>query len=440
MTKIIFMIGAGRSASSLIQYLLNEAQSNDFKLIVGDKDLSLVNEKISGHNRAKAISFDVFDDKQRVEEILKADIVISMLPANLHFKVAQDCVKCGKNLVTASYVSDEIMSLNSEAKQKGVLLLNEIGLDPGIDHMSAMKIIDSLKAKGGELTSFKSYCGGLVAPEFDTNPWSYKFTWNPRNVVLAGQGTAQYIEGGKFKYIPYGQLFKRTVSLNVLDYGTFEAYANRDSLSYREIYKIDNIQTLIRGTLRRPGYGEAWNVFVQLGLTDDSYKMDVSGMTYKDFFCSFMDKTDLSIEDYLAKHFGASPSVFKKIEWLGILNSISIDLEIASPAEVLQKLLEVKWVLASEDKDMIVMQHQFEYMHNGKKKELHSSFVALGEDQVYTGMSKTVGLPVGIAAKLILNGTITGSGVKVPVSKDIYTPVLDELEKHGIQFIEKEIQ
>ena len=241
MTKIIFMIGAGRSASSLIQYLLNEAESNDFKLIVGDKDLSLVNEKISGHNRAKAISFDVFDNKQRVEEILKADIVISMLPANLHFKVAQDCVKYGKNLVTASYVSDEIMSLNSEAKQKGVLLLNEIGLDPGIDHMSAMKIIDSLKAKGGELTSFKSYCGGLVAPEFDTNPWSYKFTWNPRNVVLAGQGTAQYIEGGKFKYIPYGQLFQRTVSLNVLDYGTFEAYANRDSLSYREIYKIDNI-------------------------------------------------------------------------------------------------------------------------------------------------------------------------------------------------------
>ena len=371
MTKIIFMIGAGRSASSLIQYLLNEAESNDFKLIVGDKDLTLVNEKISGHKRAKAISFDVFDKQQRVEEILKADIVISMLPANLHFKVAQDCVKYGKNLVTASYVSDEIKSLDSEAKQKGVLLLNEIGLDPGIDHMSAMKIIDSIKAKGGELTSFKSYCGGLVAPEFDTNPWSYKFTWNPRNVVLAGQGTAQYIESGKFKYIPYGQLFKRTVSLNVLDYGTFEAYANRDSLSYREIYKSDNIQTVSRGTLRRPGYGEAWNVFVQLGLADDSFKMDVSGMTYKDFFCSFMDKTDLSIEDYLAKHFGASPTVFKKIEWLGILNSISIDLEIASPAEVLQKLLEVKWVLATEDKDMIVMQHQFEYMNNGKKKELH---------------------------------------------------------------------
>jgi len=433
------MIGAGRSASSLIQYLVNEADSNDFEIVVGDRDLSLVVDKIGDNPRAKAINFDVFKDSQRIEEIQKADIVISMLPASLHFKVAQDCVKYGKNLVTASYVSDEIKSLDAEAKEKGVLLLNEIGLDPGIDHMSAMKVIDEIKAKGGTLKSFKSYCGGLVAPEFDTNPWKYKFTWNPRNVVLAGQGTAQYIEGGKFKYIPYGQLFKRTDSLNVLNYGKFEAYANRDSLSYREIYQLNNIQTLLRGTLRRPGYGEAWNVFIQLGMTDDSFKMDVSGMTYRDYFVSFMDKSELSIKDYLKHHFDASETVFTKIEWLGILKETPIGLEIASPAEVLQKILEMKWLLEKEDKDMIVMQHQFIYTLNNTEHELHSSFVTLGEDQVYTGMAKTVGLPVGIATKLILNGVINGSGVKVPVTEDIYNPVLAELEKFGIEFIEEEI-
>lgn len=436
----IFIIGAGRSASSLIKYLIEESAENNFELKVGDRDLSLVQDKIGSNPNATAISFDVLNDKQRVEEIKKADIVISMLPASLHFKVAQDCVKYKRNLVTASYVSDEIKSLDEEAKKNGVLLLNEIGLDPGIDHMSAMKVIDEIKAKGGSLKSFKSYCGGLVAPEYDTNPWKYKFTWNPRNVVLAGQGSAQYIEEGKYKYIPYGQLFKRTDSLNVLDYGEFEAYANRDSLSYREIYSLENIPTLLRGTLRRPGYGEAWDLFIQMGLTDDSFKMDVTGMTYKDFFLSFLDETSSTISDYLKNHFNVTDTVISKIEWLGFFDNTKIDLESATPAEVLQKLLESKWLLEEDDKDMIVMQHQFIYELNGTEHELHSSFVTLGEDQTYTGMAKTVGLPVGIATKLILKGIIKGEGVIVPVQKDIYNPVLNELENHGIEFVEEEIR
>lgn len=440
MSQKIFIIGAGRSASSLIKYLIDESVENDFEIKVGDRDLSLVEEKIGNNPRATAISFDVFNDAQRIEEIQKADIVISMLPASLHFKVAQDCVKYKRNLVTASYVSDEIKSLDSQAKENGVLLLNEIGLDPGIDHMSAMKVIDEIKAKGGKLKSFKSYCGGLVAPEFDTNPWKYKFTWNPRNVVLAGQGTAQYIEEGKYKYIPYGQLFKRTNSLNVLDYGEFEAYANRDSLSYREIYSLENIPTLLRGTLRRPGYGEAWDLFIQMGLTDDSFEMNVSGMTYKDFFLSFLGDTSTGTIDYLKNHFGASEKVISKIEWLGFFNNDQINLETATPAQVLQKLLETKWFLEKEDKDMIVMQHQFIYRIGDVEHELHSSFVTLGEDQIYTGMAKTVGLPVGIATKLILKGIIKGTGVKVPVEQSIYNPVLTELEKYGIEFIEEEIR
>ena len=440
MTQKIFIIGAGRSASSLIKYLINVSAKNNFELTIGDKDVSLVKDKIDGHKCASAIRFDVLNDDQRIFEIKNADIVISMLPATLHFIVAQDCLKYKKNLVTASYVSKDIQSLNDQAQKQGVILLNEIGLDPGIDHMSAMKVIDDIKDRGGVIKSFKSYCGGLVAPEYDTNPWNYKFTWNPRNVVLAGQGTAQYIDSGKYKYIPYGQLFKRTDTVNVLNYGQFEAYANRDSLSYREVYKLNDIPTLFRGTLRKPGYSEAWDLFVQMGMTDDSYEMDVSGMNYSDFFNSFIDVRNRDIKSYLKSHFRVSDDVISKVEWLGFFNQINLGIDKGTPAQILQKILESKWLLQKEDKDMIVMQHQFIYEIDGKERELHSSFVLLGEDQTYTGMAKTVGLPVGIATKLILNGEIKSTGVKVPVSKEIYKPVLEELEQYGIRFIEEEIR
>ena len=440
MTQKIFIIGAGRSASSLIKYLLDISPKNNFEITIGDKDVSLVKDKIDGHKCASAIRFDVLNNNQRIFEIKNADIVISMLPATLHFIVAQDCLKYKKNLVTASYVSKDIQSLNVQAQKQGVILLNEIGLDPGIDHMSAMKVIDEIKDKGGIIKSFKSYCGGLVAPEYDTNPWNYKFTWNPRNVVLAGQGTAQYIDSGKYKYIPYGQLFKRTDTVNVLNYGQFEAYANRDSLSYREVYNLNDIPTLFRGTLRKPGYCEAWDLFVQMGMTDDSYEMDVSGMNYSNFFNSFIDLKNCDIKSYLKSHFRASDDVISKVEWLGFFNQIYLNIDKGTPAQILQKILESKWLLQKDDKDMIVMQHQFIYEIDGKEHELHSSFVLLGEDQTYTGMAKTVGLPVGIVTKLILNGVIKSTGVKVPVSKEIYKPVLEELEQYGIRFIEEKIR
>ena len=274
--KKILVIGAGRSAVTLIKYLLENSVANDWFVTVADYSVDLANEAVASHQNGKAIFFNVTDEQQRETEIENADIVISMLPANLHITVAKDCVRLKKNLVTASYVSEEIASLNDEAVKNDVLLLNEIGLDPGIDHMSAMQVIDEIKEKGGELTSFKSFCGGLVHPDYDNNPWNYKFTWNPRNVVLAGQGTAQYIENGNYKYIPYTSLFERTEKMSVLDAGEFEGYANRDSLSYRESYGLDNIPTLFRGTLRRKGYSESWNIFVQLGMTDDTYKLENS--------------------------------------------------------------------------------------------------------------------------------------------------------------------
>lgn len=441
--KNILVIGAGRSASSLIKYLLDQSIENDFFVRIADRDITLVKSKINGHERGEAISFDVFNDTEREKEILKADVVVSMLPARMHYTVAKDCVRLAKTMVTASYVSKEIAALHAEAEKKGVLLLNEIGLDPGIDHMSAMQLIDQILEKGGTISAFKSYCGGLIAPESDNNPWRYKFTWNPRNVVLAGQGVAQFIQNGRYKYIPYNKLFSRTDHVQIPKFGDFEAYANRDSLSYRSLYKLEGIPTMYRGTLRRPGYSHSWNTFVQLGMTDDSYELTgVEEMTYRQYTNSFLSYGESTVEEKMAKLLGVSmdSDEMKKLVWLGLFEEEKIGLNKATPAEVLQKLLEAKWSLSDADKDLIVMQHQFEYTLDGEEREYHSSLAVLGDDQTFTGMSKTVGLPVGIATKLILQGKIKVTGVKIPVYKEIYEPVLKELEAHGITFIEERIR
>ena len=439
--KKILVIGAGRSAVTLIKYLLDNSSANNWQVTVADFSIELADQAVGNHNNGKAIFFNVTDKKQRESEIENADIVISMLPASLHITVAKDCVRLGKNLVTASYVSPEIAELDEAAKQAGILLLNEIGLDPGIDHMSAMQVIDEIKENGGELTSFKSFCGGLVHPDYDNNPWNYKFTWNPRNVVLAGQGTAQYIENGDYKYIPYTSLFERTEYMEVLDAGEFEGYANRDSLSYRKSYGLDDIPTLFRGTLRRKGYSEAWNVFVQLGMTDDTYKIENSAsITNREFINMFLPFNDaLTVEEKLCKQFSLTTDsvIFQKIAWLSAFSENKVGMENASPAQILQAICEKKWTLGSEDKDMIVMQHQFEYVQNGEQKKLNSSLLVFGDDPRYTSMAKTVGLPVAIATKLILSGAIKSTGVKIPTTKDIYVPVLKELEENGINFVEE---
>ncbi len=441
--KNVLVIGAGRSSSSLIRYLLNQSVTDKFQVIVADMSLEMAKQKIAGHLNGEPIAFDVFNKDEREELIQKSDVIISMLPARFHHHVAEDCVRFKKHMVTASYVSKEIAALDEKAKEAGVLLLNEIGLDPGIDHMSAMHIIDRIHAKGGKLTAFKSFTGGLIAPESDNNPWNYKFTWNPRNVVLAGQGVAQFIRNNLYKYIPYHKLFDRTEPVNVLEYGEFEGYPNRDSLSYREVYGLEKIPTLFRGTLRRPGYSKAWNVFVQLGVTDDSYEIeDSEEMTYREFFNSFL-RYDLTrtVEEKLAEYMGISEDseIMNKLKWLGVFDDKKIGLKKATPAQILQQLLEEKWSLGPTDKDMIVMQHQFVYELDGNKHELHSSMGIIGHDQTYTAMAETVGLPVGIATKLILSGAITATGVKRPVEKNIYEPVLKELEENGIQFTEEQI-
>ncbi len=439
--KKILVIGAGRSAVTLIKYLLDHSMQNNWHVTVADFSEDLARKSVGEHINGKAILFNVMDDNQRIFEISNTDIVISMLPASMHFMVANDCVRLKKDLVTASYISKEIAGLDESAKKAGVLLLNEIGLDPGIDHMSAMSVIDGVKEKGGKITSFKSFCGGLVHPDYDNNPWNYKFTWNPRNVVLAGQGTAQYIKNQKRKYLPYNKLFERTDILNILEAGKFEGYANRDSLIYRDVYGINDIQTLYRGTLRRKGYAQAWNVFVQLGITDDSYNIDnsefISNREFTDMFLPHYD--DLSVEEKVCRQFDLTldSEIFQKLLWLGLFDDTTIGIKNASPAQFLQAILEQKWALDKGDKDMIVMQHQFEFILHNKEQKLNSSLLVYGDDPTYTAMAKTVGLPVAIATKLILSKKIKSKGVRIPISKDIYMPILKELSENGINFIEE---
>ena len=438
----ILLIGAGKSSSALIKYVLDHAATENWRLIVADVSEESARAKTNGHPSAQPISFDIHNEVDKKKWISESDLVISMLPAHMHLPVAEECLWQGKNLITASYVSPEMQNMHNDVLKKGLLFLNECGLDPGLDHMSAMEVIDHVHVSGGNMISFRSYTGGLVAPESNDNPWGYKFSWNPRNVILAGQGTARYIEDGHYKYIPYNRLFGQIEKIYVDGYGDFDGYANRDSLSYRKHYGLSEIPTMIRGTLRQSPYCSAWNIFVQLGLTDDTFKIEGSEkLSYRQIVEGFLPpvKKELSLQHRIGQLVNLSHDSreIKMIEWTGILSDDKPGLKEATPAQVLQHLLEQKWKLKADDKDMIVMQHQFRYTLNGKQVEHYSSLVVKGDNPVYTAMAKTVGLPMAIAARLILNNKINLKGVQIPVDKSVYRPVLDELKGMDIRFVEQ---
>ncbi len=440
----ILIIGAGKSTSSLIRFLAEKASNENLHIKIGDVHLASAEKMAEGFDACEAFQLDIFNQEERQNAIKNADIVISMLPARFHIEAAKDCLAFGKNMVTASYVSKEMLSLDEDVKKKELTFMNEIGVDPGIDHMSAMQVIDRIRNNGGKLLLFESFTGGLVAPESDDNLWHYKFTWNPRNVVVAGQGgAAEFIQEGKYKYIPYQRLFRRTEFLEVPGYGKFEGLANRNSLAYREVYGLENIPTLYRGTLRRVGFSKAWNVFVQLGMTDDTYQLQhTENMSYRDFINSFLpysphDSVELKLRHSLK--IDQDDLIWDKLLELDIFNAKKkIGLKNATPAQALQKILEEKWTLGPDDKDMIVMYHKFGYEIDGKKKQIDSTMVSIGEDQKYTAMAKTVGIPVGIACLKILNKEITKTGVLRPIYPEIYEPILKELEGFNIQFNETE--
>jgi len=438
----ILVIGSGKSASYLIKYLLDKSDSENLLIIVGDINFTHAKKLIGNHKNAQAIALDVFDKHSRENAIKNADIIISMLPARFHIEVAKDCITFNKNMVTASYVSNEMHALDKSAKDKGLIFMNEIGVDPGIDHMSAMKVINAIRAKGGKMILFESFTGGLVAPESDNNLWNYKFTWNPRNVVVAGQGgAAKFLQEGTYKYIPYNRLFRRTEFLDVEGFGRFEAYANRDSLKYQNVYGLNSIETLYRGTMRRVGFSRAWNMFVLLGMTDDSYTIDDSeNMNYRDFVNAFLPYSPTDSVELKFRHalkIDQDDIVWDKLLELDIFSATKmVELKKATPAQILQKILMDSWTLAEEDKDMIVMYHKFGYELDGKKHQIDATMVTTGEDQTYTAMSKTVGLPVAMATLAILNGKIKTPGVQIPITAEVYEPILKELEDYGIVFKE----
>ncbi len=439
----ILIIGAGRSATACIKYVLEKAAERNWFVTVADADPKLAEAKVAGHPNGRGTWLDVMKVNDRRELIGRTDVVVSLLPAHLHLEVAHDCIKLKKHLITASYVSQEMHRLADVARNQELIFMGEMGLDPGIDHMSAMQQINGIKAKGGKITAFRSYTGGLVAPESDDNPWHYKITWNPRNIVLAGQGTAQYLENGKHKYIPYNRLFKEYRLIDVPGMGKFEAYANRDSLLYREAYGLAGIPNILRGTLRYRGFCDAWNALLKIGLTDGAYPiMGSENMTYHEMLEGYLSPsfTNGSVKERIANFVkqGVDSEVIQKLEWLGLFSKKKIRLKDATPALILEQLLLDKWKLNPQDKDMIIMQHEFEYELGREKRQQISTLIMKGEDSENTAMSKLVGLPLGIFAKQVMEGRIVKAGVNIPVMPEVYEPVLKELKEFGVIFKDEE--
>ena len=439
----ILLFGAGKSATVLIKYLVANASKEGWNLTVADANLEMAREKLNNSPFGKAVSFDITDDTKRRSFISNADIVISMLPPSLHGKVARDCLQFSKHLLTASYVDDEMRSMKNEIADRQVLFLCEMGLDPGIDHMSAMMLIDRLRAKGGKIVSFKSHCGGLVAPESDDNPWHYKISWNPRNIVMAGKAGAVYKMNGKIIEQPYETLFDTNGMVSIPQLGTLQYYPNRDSLSYISLYSLESTVTFLRTTLRDPDFCKGWKYIIKIGLTDESPN---SHLLEKE--CSFREWLDKSVasrttatnfEGFLATIVDDKERTLVKqmFGYLGLFDNKIIPGYAKSSADVLQFAMENKLSLQANDKDMIVMLHQFEYDLDGRREIINTCLVVKGDDRVNTAMAKTVGLPLGIATKFVLNGTIKSRGLRIPVSKDIYEPVLSELEQYDIKFNEE---
>lgn len=437
---IILILGAGRSSSSLIDHLLSRSEPNGWHVQLGDLNYDLAAEKIGDHPCGEAFALDADDVSARDARIQSADLVISMVPAFLHAAIAAVAIKAGKPVITPSYINSEMQALDALARSKGVLVLNEVGLDPGIDHLSAMQILDQIRSEGGTVKAFESYCGGLIAPDSDTNPWHYKFSWNPRNVVLAGQGgSATFIDGGKERLVAPHRAFHHVRRMEIHG-AVYEGYPNRDSLAYVERYGLENVETLIRGTLRGDGFCEAWDALVQLGVVrDDAVMSWPLGVSWSQWLRTFLpaDQKALALRDVVQTLTGVSESAMDRLDWLGLFDEKSGPVLLhGTPAQVMQVLLESKWELQPSDRDMVIMWHRFEYEKEGKRHEITSSLKLEGRNSIFTAMSDTVGWPMAIAAEAILKKRIRRIGVEAPLHADYYNLLLPELASMGVRFHE----
>lgn len=447
MTKQIILIGAGLSTQSLVPYLKSKLYEYDWNLCVLDRDLATAERRLGEVNeRCTAGGLDITDGVALDNALKGAHLVISMVPAHMHLSIAKACIAHKAHLVTASYLTPEMRALDHEARENGLVFLNECGLDPGIDHMSAARLLDGIREDGGEIVLFESFTGGLLSPASEgDNPWRYKFTWNPRNVVLAGQGGAvKFIQEGKYKYIPPHMVFRRTEFMNVEGYGRFEGLANRDSLKYRKAYGLENVATLYRGTLRRPGFARAWDSFVKLGMTDDSYTIEnTDTLSFREFTNLFLaynpqDSVELKLKYYLG--IPQDSDIFTKLQWAGLFSDQNFPFASGTPAQCLEFILKQVWTLSEEDRDLIVMYHKIGWKKDDTLGMIESSMGVEGKHSSQTAMASTVGLPLGIATKLILTGENLDTGVQMPITAQWYNPILDELAKDfGVIFHEKEL-
>lgn len=439
--KVILVLGAGRSSSSLIAHLLEQAGTEGWQIQVGDVNLEAALGKVQGHPCGTAFALSATDNAERNKRIAAADVVISMLPAFMHVEVAKTAIEAGVNVITPSYVSPEMRGLDAAAREAGVLVLNELGLDPGIDHMSAMQAIDHIREQGGRLTGFASYCGGLVAPDSDDNPWHYKLSWNPRNVVLAGQGgSATFLQHGRIRVVPPHRTFQTLTPIEV-EGRAYDGYPNRDSLGYRELYGLEDVETLVRGTLRSAGFCSSWDILVQLGMVRDdadlTWHPDVSWAEWTRSFLPAHVSEGTTVRAAVAEATQASGDDLDRLEWLGLFDERTGPANPeGTPAQIIEALVTHKWVLNPEDRDMIVMWHRFDYEMHGERKAMTSSLCLEGKDNVFTAMSDTVGLPMALAVKPMLEGAFGTTGVEVPMSRTYYEPLLDGLAKLGIRFVE----
>ena len=419
--KNILLFGAGKSATSLIQYLIGVATERDWRLVVAENNLPLAESKIGAAPCARAVAVNVSQEEQRDALVEQADIVISLLPPALHYQVALSCLMARRNLLTASYVDESIRELAPAVRDKGLLFLCEMGLDPGIDHMSALQLIGEIKAAGCDrILSFHSHTGGLVAPESDDNPWHYKISWNPRNVVLAGTAGARFKADGQIVTRPYSALWEGGGSIAVPGAGPLAWYPNRDSLPYIDLYGLQETETFIRTTLRHPDFLRGWGPIVRAGLTDDRQAVRSGVRTLADWSAPLLP---LITDDTRPLY-----------DFLGLFGPESRPAGAATSADVLQYLLENRLAMHARDKDMIVMQHDIEFIRKGKRWTDRSTLVVKGQDHLHTAMAKTVGLPLGIAARLVLEGRIDLTGLHIPIMPELYMPVLQELEQLGIRF------
>ena len=434
----ILVAGAGKSSTYLIQYLLTHAAQNKWKVIVADGDANAIAEKTNNSPFAEHAVIDITDIAQREPLVKRADIVVSLMPPHLHIHLAKDCLVHKKNLITSSYVSDELKAMDAAVKEAGLMFMCEMGLDPGIDHMTASKIIHSIHRVAGSIYSFKSYCGGLIAPESDNNPWHYKFSWNPKNIITAGVGGAKYLANGKEVEVPYEKIFENNKKIKVDGLGSLAYYPNRDSLKYLETYDIPDIKTFLRATLRYPSFCIGWDALIALGMTTQDDAFDKKGQTLSSWLAAKAGCAhDANLKAFVAKKLSVAvdSTEIELLEWLGLFEELPLKPGTASSGEILLELLLEKWNMASAEKDMVVMQHEIEYMHKGRKTKLTSTMVIKGENRELSAMAKTVGMPMGILARMVLNKKITPpTGVLIPNMQAVYRPVLQELENYGIEF------